>query len=271
MKQKKLLAGALCVAASLAAQTVLGAGFGIYEGSARGNAMGTEVTADPASPSVLYNNPAAMTGLEGTQFEAGVSLINPSVTVSTLVAPGVTIETDVEDNWWTPPSAYVTHQYNDKVWMGFGVFSRFGLGVEYPDDWPGRYNVQEATIQSLDLNPSIAVKVLDNLSLAVGLRAQWFDFELFKALPTGEPGVDPDLQLHIAGDNWGSATISAPISRPPNGCPLAFPTTAKSTRKSKATTPCVRRSGWPVPAAAVATSRRPPSCAPAPRPRPRTS
>jgi long-chain fatty acid transport protein len=203
MKQKKLIAGALCAAASLVAQTVLGAGFGIYEGSARGNAMGTEVTADPAAPSVLYNNPAAMTGLEGTQFEAGISLINPSVTVSTLVAPGVTIETDVEDNWWTPPGAYVTHQYNDKVWMGFGVFSRFGLGVEYPDDWPGRYNVQEATIQSLDLNPSIAVKVLDNLSLAVGLRAQWFDFELYKALPTGEPGVDPDLQLHIAGDNWG--------------------------------------------------------------------
>ena len=38
MKQKKLIAGALCVAATLAAQTVWGAGFGIYEGSSRGNA-----------------------------------------------------------------------------------------------------------------------------------------------------------------------------------------------------------------------------------------
>ena len=115
MKQKKLLAGALCVAASLAAQSVLGAGFGIYEGSARGNAMGTEVTADPAQPSVIYNNAAAMTGLEGTQFEAGLSLINPNVTVATMVAPGVTVEEDLESNWYTPPHAYMTYQMNDKV------------------------------------------------------------------------------------------------------------------------------------------------------------
>jgi len=203
MKQKKLLAGALCVAASLAAQSVLGAGFGIYEGSARGNAMGTEVTADPAQPSVIYNNAAAMTGLEGTQFEAGLSLINPNVTVATMVAPGVTVEEDLESNWYTPPHAYMTYQMNDKVWAGLGVFTRYGLGVEYDDDWAGRYNCQEATIQSIDINPSIAVKVMDKLSLAAGIRAEWFDFELYKAVPTGEAFVDPDLQLHLAGDDWG--------------------------------------------------------------------
>lgn len=82
MKQKKLFAGALCVAASLVAQSVFGAGFGIYEGSARGNAMGTEVTADPASPSVIYNNAAAMTALEGTQMEMGATFIRPHVTPS---------------------------------------------------------------------------------------------------------------------------------------------------------------------------------------------
>ena len=203
MKQMKLLAGTLGVAAVLAAQSVFGAGFGIYEGSARGNAMGTEVTADPASPSVLYNNAAGMTALEGTQMEAGFSLINPNTTVTTLVAPGVETETDVEDNWYVPPSAYITHQYNDKVWAGIGIFSRYGLGTEYPDDWPGRYNVQEATIQSIDINPSVALKVLDNLSIAVGLRAEWFEFELTKAIPAGIPGVDPDLQMNMKGDDWG--------------------------------------------------------------------
>ena len=202
MKQVKLLAGTLGVAAALAAQTVFGAGFGIYEGSARGNAMGTEVTADPASPSVLYNNAAGMTELEGTQVEAGVTLIKPAVTVVTKTPAGVS-ETEAESNVWTPPNAYVTHQINDKVWAGLGVFSRYGLGIEYPDTWTGRYNIQEATIQSLDINPSIAVKVLDNLSLAAGLRAEWFDLELYKAIPTGAPFVDPDLQLKLKGDSWG--------------------------------------------------------------------
>lgn len=202
MKQMKFLAGTVCVAALLAAQSVFGAGFGIYEGSARGNAMGTEVTADPASPSVLYNNAAAMTELEGTQVEAGLTLINPAVTIVTMTPAGK-VETDVEDNWWVPPHAYVTHQLNDKAWAGLGLFSRYGLGVEFQDNWPGRYNVQEATIQSLDINPSVAYKVMDNLSLAAGLRAEWFDFELYRALPPALTGLPSDLQLHICGDSWG--------------------------------------------------------------------
>ena len=202
MKRMKLLAGTLGVAAALAAQTVLGAGFGIYEGSARGNAMGTEVTADPASPSVLYNNAAAMTELEGTQVEVGTTFIRPSQTVTT-VTPAGTVDNEAESTWWMPPNGYVTHAINDKVWAGVGVFSRYGLGIDFNDDWPGRYNCQEATIQSIDINPSVAFKVLDNLSLAAGLRAEWFQFELFQALPTGTPFVDPDLRMHMKGDSWG--------------------------------------------------------------------
>ena len=202
MKRMKLLVGTLGVAAVLAAQTVLGAGFGIYEGSARGNAMGTEVTADPASPSVLYNNAAGMTELEGTQVEAGVTLIRPSQTVVTTTPAGEN-NNYANSKWWAPPNAYVTHQINEKVWAGMGVFSRYGLGIDYEDNWAGRYNCQEATIQSLDINPSVAFKVMDNLSLAAGLRAEWFEFELFKAIPSGTPFVDPDLQFHMKGDSWG--------------------------------------------------------------------
>ena len=202
MKRMKLLAGTLGVAAVLAAQNVFGAGFGIYEGSARGNAMGTEITADPASPSVLYNNPAAMTALEGTQVEAGATFIKPSQTVST-VTPAGAADNDADSQWWVPPNAYATHQFNDKVWTGVGVFSRYGLGIDFDDDWAGRYNCQEATIQSIDVNPSVAFKALDNLSLAAGLRAEWFDFDFKRALPTGVPFVDPDLQMHLSGDSWG--------------------------------------------------------------------
>ena len=202
MKQMKLLAGTLGVAAVLAAQSAFGAGFGIYEGSARGNALGTEVTADPASPSVLYNNAAGMTALEGTQLEAGVTLIRPAQTVTTTTPAGVK-DNEAESKWWSPPNAYVTHQFNDKVWSGVGVFSRYGLGVDYDSDWAGRYNCQKATIQSIDVNPSVAFKALDNLSLAAGLRAEWFEFELTKAIPTGAPFVDPDLQFHMKGDSWG--------------------------------------------------------------------
>ena len=203
MKTMKLYAGMLGVAAVMAAQVALGAGFGIYEGSARGNAMGSEVTADPASPSVLYNNAAAMTDLEGTQGEVGATFIKPRQAITTTVAPGMTLKNHADSKWWVPPHAYVTHQVNDRVWAGVGVFSRFGLGVDYKDNWPGRYSVQEATIQSVDINPSVAFKVCDRLSLAAGVRAEWFEFELYRAIPTGTPFEDPDLRLRVKGDSWG--------------------------------------------------------------------
>ena len=204
MKRMKFLAGTLGVAATLAAQTVLGAGFGIYEGSARGNAMGTEITADPTSPSVLYNNAAGMTELEGTQIEGGATFIRPQQTVVTTTRAG-TDKNYAKSSWWTVPNAFVTHQINDKVSAGLGMFSRYGLGVEYEDDWAGRYDCQEATIQSIDINPSIAVKVMEKLSLAAGIRAEWFDFELYKPIPSDPlaPSALTDLQLHLTGDSWG--------------------------------------------------------------------
>jgi long-chain fatty acid transport protein len=204
MKQMKLLAGTLSVAATLAAQSVFGAGFGIYEGSARGNALGSEVTADPASPSVLYNNAAAMTELDGTQVEAGATFIRPGQTVTT-VTPVGEISNKAESKWWIPPHAYATHKINNKLWAGVGIFSRYGLGIDYDDSWAGRYNVQDATIKSLDINPSVAFKATDRLSLAAGVRAESFDFELYKAIPASPTNMSlaTDSQLHIQGDSWG--------------------------------------------------------------------
>jgi long-chain fatty acid transport protein len=92
-----------------------------------GNAMGTEVTADPASPSVMYNNIAGMTELEGSQFEAGVTLIRPSQTVTTETPMGIN-DNYADSHWWTPPNAYVTHQINDKIWAGLGTTAGTGWG-----------------------------------------------------------------------------------------------------------------------------------------------
>ncbi len=202
MKQTRLLAGALMAAAFVVVSTSFGAGYGIYEGSSRGNAMGSEVTADPVSPSVMYNNIAAVTELDGTQFEAGATFIKPQQTVSTVLPNGEKHNNYADSRWWTMPHAYATYQYNEKWWASFGIFSRAGLGAKYKHNWPGRYTVQEVTIMGLDLNPSIAYKVTDWLSLAVGFRAQYFDLELYRAIPSGTPFVDPDLQMHMTGDNW---------------------------------------------------------------------
>ncbi|MBQ9345677.1 MAG: outer membrane protein transport protein [Kiritimatiellae bacterium] len=184
------------------ASTGWGAGYGILEGSSRGNAMGTEVTADAVSPSVIYNNAAAMTELPGAQTEVGMTTIKPRQAIRTDLPTG-SHYTDGESRWWTIPNAYMTYQVNNKIWAGMAFDTRIGLGDKFPNTWPGRYNLTRAEITSFEANPSVAWRVATNFSLAAGVRLAYFDFLLRKAVPTGTPYVDPDASIDISGDNLG--------------------------------------------------------------------
>jgi len=188
-----------------AAHLSFGAGFALYEGSARGNALGGGLVGRADDPSALFYNPAGMTQLEGTQAQAGVTFIMPGTTVvthGTISPPSTnTISTDTEDNIWIPPSAYLTYQFSDKLWFGLGTFSRFGLGTEFSEDWPGRFDNYKAVIETFSINPNVAVKLTDKLSAAVGIEIMYFDLTWDRKvfIASGLPEVDSSLK----GDSFG--------------------------------------------------------------------
>lgn len=168
-----LLSLMLCVSSSF------GAGFGLYEGSARGNALAGTMVGRADDPSALFYNPAGITQLPGLQIMGGATAILPQTDViTTNPYTGNKVRTTTEDNIWVPPHLYATYQFSDQVWFGFASYSRFGLGTEFDEHWPGRYNSYNAVIQTLSLNPNVAIKVNDKLSVAAGFSAMWFDLEL---------------------------------------------------------------------------------------------
>lgn len=180
------------------ANQCFGAGFGLYEGSARGNALGGALVARADDPSALFFNPAGITQLSGTQVMAGATFIMPTTDVTTH-SPLGTVTTSTESNVWYPPHLYATYQATDKVWLGLGIFSPFGLGTEFPENWPGRYNSYKAVIQTVNINPNIAVKLNDKVSIAAGLDFMYFDLDLRQKIPTGFFDVDQTLK----GDSFG--------------------------------------------------------------------
>ncbi|MDY6836414.1 MAG: OmpP1/FadL family transporter [Thermodesulfobacteriota bacterium] len=182
----------------LAASMAQGAGFALYEGSARGNALGGTLVGRADDPSALYYNPAGITQLPGTQFMGGATIIYPKADVVTLSPSGKT-STETESNTFFPPHLYSTYQMGESVWLGLGVYSRFGLGTEYDDDWPGKYNIYKAFVETLSVNPNVAFKVSDELSLAAGVSAVWLDLELEQKILTPAGDVDQEL----TGDDWG--------------------------------------------------------------------
>lgn len=192
----------------LQASPVQSAGFGIYEWSARGNALGGTLVGRADDPSAVAFNPAGITQLEGGRAMAGFTAITPQVEVVT-----DTETTKAKSNIWLPPHAYLTYQLNDRYWLGLGIFSRFGLGSEYPDDWPGRYNVTYAGIRSISVNPNLAIKLTDDLSFAFGLEAMWFEFTQKKMK---DLGVGEDMQAKLVGDSVGYGFNAAIHYKPTN-------------------------------------------------------
>ena len=180
------------------------AGFALYEGSARGNALGGTMVGRANDPSALFYNPAGITQLPGLQFMGGLTAIIPSVDVVTHYG-GATTTTSGETNVWTPPHAYISYQASDNVWLGLGTFSQFGLGTEFDQNWPGRYNIYKAIVESLTINPNVALKLNDKLSVAAGIDIMWFDVELCRKINASSlAGITlPDIDRKLEGDSFG--------------------------------------------------------------------
>jgi long-chain fatty acid transport protein len=186
-----------CCLVLLAAQASFAAGFGIYEWSARGNALGGATVGRADDPSALATNPAGITQLDGVQVLGGFTAIHPVLDVK---ADGKWYSSD-KDSLWIPPHFFATWKVNDRYSIGLGTFSRFGLGSVFDEDWGGRYNSYEAIIESMSINPNVAVKVTDKLSAAFGVEAMYLNFSQKKKVDVF--GTDGDIHLEADGMGYG--------------------------------------------------------------------
>ena len=175
------------------------AGFALYEWSNRGNAMGgaTIATQTPGA-SCIASNPAAMTRIEGAALEAGATVISPTADVE--FENG---ETDhVTQRAFVVPNAFVTQQVDDNWWFGVGEFTRFGLGTQYDAGWAGRGNMYQAILETFSINPNVAYKINDELSVAAGVEYVFGSMDLRKDNRILF-GAFNEWILKPKGDAWG--------------------------------------------------------------------
>jgi long-chain fatty acid transport protein len=168
-------------------------GFQINEHGSRSMAMGGAFTAIVFDPSAIYFNSAALTRLPGFQFSLGTTLIAPNSTFRGPYGPTVNYpsidEHKTKDAMFTPSHAYFTYEVMNSLYVGVGFNNPFGLGTEWDDNWVGRIVSIKADVKTFSLNPTVAYKVTDQLSLGVGLLYNWGEVTIKKsagvALPPG--------------------------------------------------------------------------------------
>lgn len=202
MKRIHLL-GLPLVIAVLAASTpsAFGSGFAVIEQSARSigmaNSNGATIDDDPTA---IYFNPAGIGWIEGTEVSLGAHIVSPKFTFSdkgsTPVGGGM--GGDAGPTAYVP-SLYAGHKLNDKVALGIGLFSPFGLTTEYDSNWIGRFSALKSEVMTANVNPTAAVKVNERLSVGAGVSAQYVEAELTQALSPMAPGAVGKIE----GDDYG--------------------------------------------------------------------
>ena len=204
MKVCARLVALLCFLAT--AGTAYGEGFALYEYGARGIALGGAAMArgNPDPATVAYN-PALLTKLTGTRVQAGITAILPRGKMEWNDAAGRNGTTSLKDLNWYMPHAYFTQQLNDDWFFGVGEFTRYGLGFEYPSNWPGRFNIYEVNLLTASINPNIAWKATEKLSLAAGVEIMYVTLDLRRrgaANPAAPAQTEFDINIKDA-NAWG--------------------------------------------------------------------
>lgn len=204
---------ALC--ALFGACATFGAGFQVLEQGASnlGTALaGSTANANADATSAFWNPSSAFEiGLAAgkTTIDSGMNFVIPSFSFT-----GSSYYTDASGNPLAPISgsnggnagemAYVpnfnlVHMLADDLAITFSITSPYGLETDYDSDWVGRYQALNSDLTTVDINPSLAYKVNDWLSVSGGVSLQYMHAELTQASPTALG----DAEVSLRGQSWG--------------------------------------------------------------------
>lgn len=208
---KKSTAALTAISFATLANTAFSAGFGLYEASARGNALGGALVGSTGDATANYFNPANLTDLTNVSVVAGTTFINPFCDVYVDGHP----QTKMNPGWFVAPSFYASVPLPWDFALGWGNYSEFGLGTKYGRHWDLAGDTLETTMKQYTFNPNLAWKPLDRWSVAAGIRMSYIQFENFKEPHYGEdfyydaygmtlPQYSNAYRLksHLKGDDW---------------------------------------------------------------------
>ncbi|MGD9591615.1 MAG: OmpP1/FadL family transporter [Candidatus Berkiella sp.] len=160
-----------CIASIVFTTTIQAGGIMLYEvGSDDVGLASAGYSARAQDPSTMLTNPAGMTRLEGKQLFVGVQALYEDIEFSPATAsPFLGTENGGNPvNVFPGGSFFYSYSISDDLKAGIGVYGNFGSVLKYHGDWVGRYSTVKATLIGTSIQPTIAYRVSEGLSIGAG-------------------------------------------------------------------------------------------------------
>lgn len=201
---KNILRSCTFAVAVLSAGSASAGGLWLNEyGDFSGGRVAAGAAAGVDEAMTIAYNPASISRLEGDQLfvSAGAIVGDMNFDVN-YTSPRIGNQDGGNAGEVAPAAsmAYVHDFDSDKWSAGIALGGISGAGMDYQDDWVGRYQATKVSLLVMAISPTVAYRVNDKLSLGASVQAVYGDLDLDFALPRIDPNK-PDGKGSIDGDD----------------------------------------------------------------------
>ncbi|MFC1542478.1 OmpP1/FadL family transporter [Pseudomonadota bacterium] len=171
-------------------------GFQIPEMGVKAMGVGHAFTAIADDPTANWFNPAGLAFQDGHAVTVGGVVVLPKVDFSSNTSnPFHPTTSSVDKKVLFVPHTYVAGTSDELgISYGIGINAPFGLEMEWPTTAVFSGAAQYGRLQAVNINPNIAIKVSDELALALGIVYA----NMYKVDFNGTA-----LPQNFKGDGWG--------------------------------------------------------------------
>ncbi|MBS1131484.1 MAG: Membrane protein involved in aromatic hydrocarbon degradation [Proteobacteria bacterium] len=184
-------------------------GFQLLEQNASGlgnSYAGSAAVAENAS--TIFYNPAGMTQLKGLQVSGGLTAIHTSYKFSDQGSSVGVLQNSGNGGdgggWGYLPNAYISWEATKDLYLGLGIGAPFGLKTEYNNPWQGGAQSLKFDIKTVNINPSIAWRANEFVSIGAGINYQKASAEYERQVSVSTATrAATKMTLDLDDDAWG--------------------------------------------------------------------
>lgn len=178
---------------------------------------------------ITYYNPGGVSFVRGNSVSMGgnVAIVKSAFLSTTGGGAQVNTTTPIS----TPITAYCVYGFDSSVVsvkvlqrmkFGLGVYTPFGGGISYPDQWIGRYLVNSYSFKTLSVQPTVSYNVGDKLGLGVGFVYSFGSLARNQDLPELDSDTSSIPNLDLSGKMKGIGFNAGVYFKPTDDLSFGF-------------------------------------------------
>ena len=192
----------VALALSLTPLVAAGNGLRLPSQDAFATARGEAFVATADNPSAIYYNPAGIAQLDGINLRSGIyGLYYDPTYQPPKGAPNAGKTYEIKKQFAASPQFFFSSKLKElPVSVGLGIYAPYGGAMSWPSDTGFRTVGTESSLTYIRINPAIAVKLGDQLSIGGGVMVDYAKIDLQQGLrPFPKPLVN---HFQFSGDGY---------------------------------------------------------------------